>query len=106
MATAVVLSGGGGSQLSRRACSGPPPLGAAHFAEHADIRPFPLCPLSGSSVDSQHDALLVEPTRTATGRWLGEGGTRPAHPKRFMSRRGRDISMNSVRTPRCGGQAA
>lgn len=58
----------------------------AHFAEHSDIRVLPpLCPLSVSSTDFRHGALLVDRARTATERWLDEGGPRLAHPERFLS---------------------
>ncbi len=61
-------------------------LEVAHFAEHADIRVLPpLCPLTVSSTDFRHGALLVERARTATGRWLDEGGPHLAHPERFLS---------------------
>ena len=54
-------------------------LEVAHFAEHTDIRVLPpLCPLSVSSTDFRHGALLIERARTATERWLDEGG--PASP--------------------------
>lgn len=61
-------------------------LEVAHFADQTDIRVLPpLCPLSVSSTDFRHGALLVERARTATERWLDEGGPRLAHPERFLS---------------------
>lgn len=58
----------------------------AHFAEQTDIRVLPpLCPLSVSSADFRQGAHLVERTRTATARWLDEGGPRLPHPERFLS---------------------
>ena len=61
-------------------------LEVAHFAELADIRVLPpLCPLSVSSTDFRHGALLIERARTATERWLDEGGPALSHPERFLS---------------------
>jgi NTE family protein len=61
-------------------------LEVAHFAELIDIRVLPpLCPLSVSSADFRHGALLIERARTATDRWLDEGGPRLSHPERFLS---------------------
>jgi NTE family protein len=61
-------------------------LEVAHFAERTDIRVLPpLCPLSVSSTDFRHGALLVERARVETGRWLDDGGLRLAHPERFLS---------------------
>ena len=61
-------------------------LEVAHFAELTDIRVLPpLCPLSVSSTDFRHGALLIERARTATERWLDEGGSRLSHPERFLS---------------------
>jgi NTE family protein len=61
-------------------------LEVAHFAELTDIRVLPpLCPLSVSSTDFRHGALLIERARTATDRWLDEGGPRLSHPERFLS---------------------
>ncbi|MGQ0618056.1 MAG: patatin-like phospholipase family protein [Acidimicrobiia bacterium] len=61
-------------------------LEVAHFAESTDIRVLPpLCPLSVSSTDFRHGVLLIERARTATERWLDEGGPRLAHPERFLS---------------------
>jgi NTE family protein len=78
-------------------------LEVAHYAERTDIRVLPpLCPLSVSSTDFRHGALLVERARTATGRWLDEGGPRLAHPERFLSLHRHSINLN----PCHGGQAA
>jgi NTE family protein len=67
----------------------------AHFAEHGDIRVLPpLCPLSVSSTDFRHGALLVDRARTATERWLDEGGPRLAHPERFLSLHRHAINLN------------
>ena len=61
-------------------------LEVAHFAELTDIRVLPpLCPLSVSSTDFRHGALLIERARTTTERWLDEGGPRLSHPERFLS---------------------
>jgi len=61
-------------------------LEVAHFAELTDIRVLPpLCPLSVSSTDFRHGALLIERARAATERWLDEGGPRLSHPERFLS---------------------
>jgi NTE family protein len=61
-------------------------LEVAHYAEHADMRVLPpLCPLSVSSADFRHGALLVERARTATTRWLDAGGPCLPHPERFLS---------------------
>lgn len=78
-------------------------LEVAHFAERIDIRVLPpLCPLSVSSTDFRHGALLVARARSATGRWLDEGGPRLAHPERFLSLHRHSINLN----PCHGGQAA
>jgi NTE family protein len=78
-------------------------LEVAHFAETTDIRVLPpLCPLSVSSTDFRHGALLVERARTATERWLDEGGPRLAHPERFLSLHRHSINLS----PCHGGQAA
>lgn len=78
-------------------------LEVAHFAERTDIRVLPpLCPLSVSSTDFRHGALLAERSRAATERWLDEGGPRLAHPERFLSLHHHSIKLN----PRHGGQAA
>jgi NTE family protein len=78
-------------------------LEVAHFAERTDIRVLPpLCPLSVSSTDFRHGALLVERARTATERWLDEGGPRLAHPERFLSVHRHSINLHPSR----GGQAA
>jgi hypothetical protein len=61
----------------------------------------PLCPLSISSTDFRHGALLVEGARTATERWLDEGGPRLAHPERFFSLRGHAFPVHS-----CHGEEA
>ena len=80
-------------------------LEVSHFAERADIRVLPpLCPLSISSSDFRHGAALVERARTATGRWLDDGGPRLAHPERFLSMHhhpGR-ASIDPVATPARG----
>jgi NTE family protein len=82
-------------------------LEVAHFAKHTDIRVLPpLCPLAVSSTDFRHGALLVERARTATGRWLDEGGPRLAHPERFLSLHRHNPSMDPASTPCPGGQAA
>jgi NTE family protein len=61
-------------------------LEVAHFADRSDIRVLPpLCPLSVSSTDFRSGALLVERARSATERWLDEGGPRLVHPERFLS---------------------
>jgi NTE family protein len=61
-------------------------LEVAHYADRTDIRVMPpLCPLSVSSIDFGHGALLIERARTATGRWLDQGGPSLAHPERFLS---------------------
>jgi NTE family protein len=82
-------------------------LEVGHFAEHVDIRVLPpLCPLSVSSADFRHGALLIERARTATGRWLDEGGPRLAHPERFLSLHRHTFAVNRASTPCHGGQAA
>jgi NTE family protein len=72
----------------------------AHYGEHSDIRVLPpLCPMTISSSDFRHGAVLVERARTATERWLDDGGTRLAHPERFLS-----LHRHSPQPPR--GQLA
>jgi NTE family protein len=79
-------------------------LEVAHFAEHADIRVLPpLCPLSVSSTDFRHGALLVDRARVATERWLDAGGPRLAHPDRFLSLH---RHTGNLTTPCHGGEAA
>jgi NTE family protein len=78
-------------------------LEVAHFAEHTDVRVLPpMCPLSVSSTDFRHGPLLVDRARTATERWLDEGGPRLAHPERFLSLHRHTSTLD----PRYGGQAA
>jgi NTE family protein len=78
-------------------------LEVAHFAASTDIRVLPpLCPLSVSSTDFRHGALLVERARAATERWLDGGGPRRAHPERFLSMHRHSINLN----PCHGGHAA
>jgi NTE family protein len=78
-------------------------LEVAHFAEHTDIRVLPpICPLSVSSTDFRYGQLLVDRGRTATERWLDEGGPRLAHPERFLSLH----RHTSALTPCYGGEAA
>jgi NTE family protein len=61
-------------------------LEVAHLAGRADVRVLPpLCPLSVSSADFRHGALLVDRARVATERWLEQGGPRLAHPERFLA---------------------
>jgi NTE family protein len=61
-------------------------LEVAHHRDRADIRVLPpLCPLSVSSADFRHGALLVERAQIATGRWLDAGAHRLPHPERFLS---------------------
>lgn len=77
-------------------------LEVAHFAGHTDIRVLPpLCPLSVSSADFRHGAELVARARTATERWLEQGGPRLAHPERFLSLHSHRIAADCH-----GGQAA
>jgi NTE family protein len=74
----------------------------AHFAEHTDIRVLPpLCPLSVSSADFRQGELLVQRARTATDRWLDEGGPRLIHPERFLSLH----RHSALVSPTCQGDA-
>jgi NTE family protein len=78
-------------------------LEVAHFAERTDIRVLPpLCPLSVSSTDFRHGTLLVERARTATGRWLDQGGPHLSHPERFLSLHGHHFNFHTCH----GGEAA
>lgn len=78
-------------------------LEVAHFAERTDIRVLPpLCPLSVSSTDFRQGALLVERARTATERWLDDGGPSRPHPERFLSLHRHTFTLD----PCHGGQAA
>jgi NTE family protein len=45
----------------------------------------PLCPLSVSSADFGHAALLIDRAHGATGRWLDAGNHHLPHPERFLS---------------------
>ena len=61
-------------------------LEVAHYAERADIRVLPpLCPLTVSSADFRHGALLIDRAQIATGRWLDAGRHHLPHPERFLS---------------------
>jgi NTE family protein len=61
-------------------------LEVAHYAERADIRVLPpLCPLTVSSADFRHGALLIDRAQIATSRWLDAGRYQPPHPERFLS---------------------
>ena len=61
-------------------------LEVAAYSEQTDIRVLPpLCPLSISSADFRHGAALIERARTATQRWLDEGGPSLPRPERFLS---------------------
>jgi NTE family protein len=78
-------------------------LEVAHYAERVDVRVLPpLCPLSVSSIDFGHAALLVERARKATGRWLDDGGPSRANPERFLSLHRHSFTID----PCHGGQAA
>jgi NTE family protein len=71
-------------------------LEVAHLAGQTDIRVLPpLCPLSVSSTDFHHGALLVERARRATERWLDEDGPRLAHPERFLSLHGHTFDSHT-----------
>jgi NTE family protein len=61
-------------------------LDVAHYAERAAIRVLPpLCPLTVSSADFRHGALLIDRARIATRRWLDAGRHHLPHPVRFLS---------------------
>ena len=61
-------------------------LEVAHFADVADIRVIPpLCPLSVPSTDFRYASVLITQARSATERWLDDGGPARAHPERFLS---------------------
>ena len=64
-------------------------LEVAHYAERADIRVLPpLCPLTVSSADFRHGALLIDRAAVATSRWLDAGRQHLPHPERFLSLHG------------------
>ena len=78
-------------------------LEVAHFAERIDIRVLPpLCPLAVSATDFRHGALLVARARSATERWLDQGGPRLAHPEQYLSLHRHTFTPD----PSHGGQAA
>jgi NTE family protein len=78
-------------------------LEVAHLADREDIRVLPpLCPLSVSSTDFRHGALLIERARIATERWLEGGGPQLAHPERFLSLHQHAITTSTSH----GGEAA
>jgi NTE family protein len=61
-------------------------LEVAIYSEGADIRVLPpLCPLTVSSADFRHAALLIDRAEIASARWLDSGGDRLPHPERFLS---------------------
>ena len=75
-------------------------LEVAHYADLVDIRVLPpLCPLSVSSTDFRHGAQLIDRARTATGRWLDEGGPLLAHPEQFLSLHRDDVPMDAGSRP-------
>jgi len=45
----------------------------------------PLCPLTVSSADFRHAALLIDRAHHATGRWLESGNHHLPHPEQFLS---------------------
>ena len=45
----------------------------------------PLCPLTVSSSDFRHAALLIERAEVSAGRWLDAGNHHLPHPERFLS---------------------
>ena len=78
-------------------------LEVAHFAHRADIRVLPpLCPLTVSSADFRHGALLVDRARSESSRWLDEGGSGRANPERFLSLHSHSFTFD----PPSGGRAA
>ncbi len=61
-------------------------LEVGNYAEHADIRVIPpLCPMSVPSTDFRYGQVLITQARTASERWLDQGGPQRAHPERFLS---------------------
>jgi NTE family protein len=78
-------------------------LEVGHFAEVVDVRVLPpLCPLSVSSADFRHGALLVERARAATDRWLDAGGPQRIHPERYLALHRHAFTIDSCQ----GGHAA
>jgi NTE family protein len=59
-------------------------VGAYHDHVELVVLP-PLCPLSVSSADFRHAALLIARAEDATGQWLDAGNHRLSHPERFLS---------------------
>jgi NTE family protein len=58
----------------------------AQFGGDGRIRVLPpLCPLAVSSADFGHAGELIERARSATGKWLDEGGPTLPAPERFLS---------------------
>lgn len=119
MVTAFVLSGGGSlgavqvGMLKALTARGVAPdllvgtsagaLDAAYVVGHG-VNGAALDDLEAA--DFRRGALPVERARTATGRWLDEGGPRLAHPERFLSLHRHDFSLNPATTPCHGAQAA
>jgi NTE family protein len=61
-------------------------LDTAAYGDRAELVVLPpLCPLSVSSADFRHAALLIERARDATAAWLDAGRHRLPHPERFLS---------------------
>jgi NTE family protein len=60
----------------------------------------PLCPLAVSSSDFRHAGALIARARSASGRWLDEGGGQQPHPERFLSLHDHDTTHSN------GGHAA
>jgi NTE family protein len=68
-------------------------LEVTQLADDHNIRVLPpLCPLSVSSADFRHGALLADRARDATGRWLDDDGPRLPHPERFLSLHGHELT--------------
>ncbi len=81
-------------------------LDAAAFHDRVELVVLPpLCPLAVSSADFRHGAALIARARSASRRWLDEGGHKRPLPERFLSlHTHRDRS--TAPSDRHGGHAA
>lgn len=78
----------------------------ATYHDHVELVVLPpLCPLAVSSLDFRRAGALIDRARTASHRWLDEGGHRRPHPERFLSLHTHEDRL-PVTTDCHGGHAA
>ena len=80
---------------------------AATFHGQVDLVVLPpLCPLAVSSLDFRRARTLIDRARTASHRWLDEGGHLRPHPERFLSLHTHTGPARAVPADCHGGHAA